>query len=203
VQRLADAEGDDDVLLDALTYAIPAVGGADAVASLESRFPLAGDAFQAAAIECLGRIKHPAAEAALARLVARGERAHLAEHFAAAFADLLSAEAVPLLREIVLGSADDRRDAALTLDLVACALMTGQYFPELGLLRQEAIAEQIDRDRRPPARESDLDDDGHADPSDPHPHATAPIRNADPKVGRNDPCPCGSGKKYKKCCLGK
>jgi preprotein translocase subunit SecA len=23
---------------------------------------------------------------------------------------------------------------------------------------------------------------------------------ADKKVGRNDPCPCGSGKKYKKCC---
>lgn len=22
----------------------------------------------------------------------------------------------------------------------------------------------------------------------------------DPKVGRNDPCPCGSGKKFKKCC---
>ncbi|HET6251386.1 MAG TPA: SEC-C metal-binding domain-containing protein [Tepidisphaeraceae bacterium] len=29
---------------------------------------------------------------------------------------------------------------------------------------------------------------------------TAPIRNTAPKVGRNDPCPCGSGKKYKKCC---
>jgi hypothetical protein len=27
-----------------------------------------------------------------------------------------------------------------------------------------------------------------------------PIRS-DPKIGRNDPCPCGSGKKYKKCCL--
>jgi len=26
-----------------------------------------------------------------------------------------------------------------------------------------------------------------------------PVRNAE-KVGRNDPCPCGSGKKYKKCC---
>lgn len=23
---------------------------------------------------------------------------------------------------------------------------------------------------------------------------------ADPKVGRNEPCPCGSGKKHKKCC---
>jgi Flp pilus assembly protein TadD/uncharacterized protein YecA (UPF0149 family) len=27
-----------------------------------------------------------------------------------------------------------------------------------------------------------------------------PVRRADPKIGRNDPCPCGSGKKYKKCC---
>ncbi len=27
-----------------------------------------------------------------------------------------------------------------------------------------------------------------------------PVRTAGKKVGRNDPCPCGSGKKYKKCC---
>jgi SEC-C motif-containing protein len=26
------------------------------------------------------------------------------------------------------------------------------------------------------------------------------LRHATPKVGRNDPCPCGSGRKYKKCC---
>lgn len=30
-----------------------------------------------------------------------------------------------------------------------------------------------------------------------------PYHRETPKVGRNDPCPCGSGKKYKKCCLGK
>ncbi len=29
----------------------------------------------------------------------------------------------------------------------------------------------------------------------------APVVNPLRKVGRNDPCPCGSGKKYKKCCL--
>jgi len=28
-----------------------------------------------------------------------------------------------------------------------------------------------------------------------------PVRRAEPKIGRNDPCPCGSGKKYKKCCM--
>jgi len=27
-----------------------------------------------------------------------------------------------------------------------------------------------------------------------------PFVHTTPKVGRNDPCPCGSGKKYKKCC---
>jgi len=31
----------------------------------------------------------------------------------------------------------------------------------------------------------------------------APYKAATPKVGRNEPCPCGSGKKYKHCCLTK
>jgi preprotein translocase subunit SecA len=30
--------------------------------------------------------------------------------------------------------------------------------------------------------------------------AAATVRRETAKVGRNDPCPCGSGKKYKKCC---
>jgi uncharacterized protein YecA (UPF0149 family) len=35
-------------------------------------------------------------------------------------------------------------------------------------------------------------------------HHHAPVvtyQRAAPKIGRNDACPCGSGKKYKKCCL--
>ena len=28
------------------------------------------------------------------------------------------------------------------------------------------------------------------------------VRNTEQAIGRNDPCPCGSGKKYKKCCGG-
>lgn len=31
-------------------------------------------------------------------------------------------------------------------------------------------------------------------------HGHTPYRRDAPKIGRNDPCPCGSGKKYKKCC---
>ena len=32
------------------------------------------------------------------------------------------------------------------------------------------------------------------------PNKIETFRREAPKVGRNDPCPCGSGKKYKKCC---
>lgn len=46
------------------------------------------------------------------------------------------------------------------------------------------------------------DDDGEYDEEfydeDSEPSIT--IRNDSPRVGRNDPCPCGSGKKFKKCC---
>jgi preprotein translocase subunit SecA len=40
---------------------------------------------------------------------------------------------------------------------------------------------------------------GHGAPPDSMP-APQPIRHAGPEIGRNDPCTCGSGKKYKKCC---
>jgi preprotein translocase subunit SecA len=34
-------------------------------------------------------------------------------------------------------------------------------------------------------------------------HKPQPIRNRQQRVGRNDPCPCGSGKKFKQCCMKK
>ena len=42
-----------------------------------------------------------------------------------------------------------------------------------------------------------------SEPWPPPAPSSGPIRNAAAKVGRNDPCWCGSGKKYKKCHLGK
>ncbi len=45
--------------------------------------------------------------------------------------------------------------------------------------------------------------EGESMPKTPNSSSTEkrqPIVNDSPKVGRNDPCPCGSGKKYKQCC---
>ena len=50
------------------------------------------------------------------------------------------------------------------------------------------------RVQRPPQREQVMKPDA------PNAGAQTPYKNKGEKVGRNDPCPCGSGKKYKNCC---
>jgi uncharacterized protein len=58
----------------------------------------------------------------------------------------------------------------------------------------QLVRELHERVGKDGAFEPDDEDEYSADPQEPYVRAT-------PKVGRNDPCPCGSGKKYKKCCL--
>ena len=40
----------------------------------------------------------------------------------------------------------------------------------------------------------------HGHSHDHHHYSAEPIVRQSPKIGRNDPCSCGSQKKYKKCC---
>lgn len=51
-------------------------------------------------------------------------------------------------------------------------------------------------------QKNDSGDDDVAEDSPAYPFPGTYQRDT-PKIGRNDPCPCGSGKKYKKCCMGK
>ncbi len=62
---------------------------------------------------------------------------------------------------------------------------------QLEVTRMCMIAELIER----PAERKDLTSN-HGDA----PAKKKPIRRKEQKIGRNDPCPCGSGKKYKNCC---
>src|SRR5262249_24597588 len=96
------------------------------------------------------------------------------------------------------------RDALLT----SCVL-TGQDFPELAAWRREMEEEREKRGRgiyssRAPLRAPRFEDEEeYEDDWFDEPPVAQPAVRAAPKVGRNDPCPCGSGKKFKKCCLNK
>ena len=74
--------------------------------------------------------------------------------------------------------------------------------PILGSIRERLIEREeyqaaAQKHMAMPAAHWERDQD-YKEISLPKKHKT--IKKA-PKVGRNDPCPCGSGKKYKKCCL--
>jgi hypothetical protein len=58
-----------------------------------------------------------------------------------------------------------------------------------------------DNDSRPELAVPFDDEDWDTEDWDDHDDSDT-IRNLNPKIGRNDPCPCNSGKKYKKCCGG-
>jgi len=69
-------------------------------------------------------------------------------------------------------------------------------------VRQESAAEieakRIAAQRRALARLTETHAESGEDGEVPKPKQETVVRQT-PKVGRNDPCPCGSGKKYKKC----
>jgi uncharacterized protein YecA (UPF0149 family) len=56
-----------------------------------------------------------------------------------------------------------------------------------------AFTEEGRRERAALAVDGAMEDDGWTPPQ--------PVVNPLRAVGRNDPCPCGSGMKFKKCCL--
>ena len=226
VKRFVEADEDDDVLHETLMLAIPRVGGPDAVPLIEPHFANPRDhlTYLIYGAGLLGHIKHPDAEAALVRLLDATPDPDDRTHVALALTDQITTDALPRLREIVLAKEYDERMVDLDRCLVACAMMSAFDFPELGALREEVVAREIERDRRLAAGDfgalglDDVPDDLNSDDFDDYedddeglpplpdslddrmPAPTATIRNQGPKTGRNDPCPCGSGKKYKKCC---
>ncbi len=73
----------------------------------------------------------------------------------------------------------------------------------------EAAPQQNVQEREPQPRQQRYSESRGGEPDPSRPNAApvgprpqgpvGPIRNEGPKIGRNDPCPCGSGKKYKNC----
>ena len=121
-----------------------------------------------------------------------------------------------------VGGDFDPDQGDLQCDLVAMCTISGTKFPEFdqwyeelvqsnwgwGQYTQDRIREHFwddDEEDFDDEWEDDFeeDDEDYFDGEDFGVPPLLPIRREGPDVGRNDPCPCGSGKKYKKCCLKK
>jgi hypothetical protein len=130
--------------------------------------------------------------------------------FGRALVRQFSFEAIEPLRQTILRFPDDHEIASLRDDLiVACELMETTV-PELEQWKKDSQHAHEERARRLAELARDLADEEFDEEEEDYEYdeedysdGPAPIRREQATVGRNDPCPCGSGKKYKKCCLGK
>jgi hypothetical protein len=132
-------------------------------------------------------------------------RTKLADALLGQFAD----EGIEPVREMVQRRAYDPMNSDLMRKLVAVSTVLGVTFPEYLIWKREAEERLAKQERRMKEMQGFL----QAPPKPEQPPKPVPARDdyqerkpapflrTDKQVGRNDPCPCGSGKKFKKCCM--
>jgi hypothetical protein len=134
-------------------------------------------------------------------------RTSLAVALLGQFAD----EGIEPVREMVQRRAYDAMSSDLMRKLVAISTVVGVTFPEYPIWKREVEDRWAKQERRMKEMRAVL----HA-PLEPLGSSKAapaqeredyrqgkptPFLRTEKQVGRNDPCPCGSGKKFKKCCM--
>jgi hypothetical protein len=211
-------EVDWDWYSEEVTDALTRIGTPSVVQLAQERYPNADWSVRNFAHNLFENIRCEEAVAAIA-LMLDGEdddnlRGQLGIAAAAQFDDRL----VPLALEVFQEAPDDPERGAIRENLVAFSYLSGWELPERDEWECE-IDEEDDRIRQfsdptsgaltkflvelvegsAKASVGAFDNDGDDAEADDL-FLDAPVQQA-PHAGRNDPCPCGSGKKYKKCCL--
>lgn len=172
-------EEEGDLVLEEVANALVKIGTNQVVREVE-KVALFGNTYFYT-LDVLGRIKTEEAEQALLRLFNQTDDLNVKTLIADYLCQQLSKDAIPQI-EAFIEEGYDEGMLCLEESLYVNCIMNEIKHPKLPLWRK--VMEEVEY---PSMDEETLT-------------STQPTQTGD-KVGRNDPCPCGSGKKYKKCCL--
>ena len=215
---------DADVLLDEAAVALARIGSDDVIGRMAAFNNGKPWEQRLTPGQVLGSIKRPPAEATLLALIAKEKHDEVREFLLNDLLDLCSLAGLDAARLLIAVDPRHPESMGLCERHLAAAVMHGVTLPEEAKWRERldkheaevaarlakmdagdlrAFADRM-RNLSPDFADPDpypADDRLPPLPGEYDPYARIdPIRNAAPKVGRNDPCPCGSGKKHKKCC---
>ncbi|WP_169445854.1 SEC-C metal-binding domain-containing protein [Paenibacillus ginsengihumi] len=171
---------DDDLLPAKAADALVRIGTEAVVSAVSEQYVRnrSHEYFGLYASDIFGKIKLPSSEAALLALLPEEDDLTNATNLANGLCEIGSIQGIPLVRQLV-ESGYDAMHMDLKESLYAHCIIAGQQLPELESWKSD-LEEKRQKRRTVPL-------------------TLAPLVHSD-KIGRNDPCPCGSGKKYKKCC---
>ncbi len=203
-----------EMLPDSCPEALARIGHPEIVRRIKSIFPTGPFLFRDTSATLLGEIKHPESEDAILTLLKKEDDVDIRTELCYGLCQLFSEQGVEVVRQQI---ADGYNESLVSLEeaLLPVAKILGIELPESERWReQREELEQLQLDRRRELDEFGPDFDPLKvqgdDPFAPSGSirgngqgASTTYHHHENKVGRNDPCPCGSGKKYKKCCEGK
>ncbi len=210
---------DDDPVTDEIGPALVKIGTAEVIGVLAKEWPEGDEDFRYSAIEAFENIHCDLSVQTALQFLPEEEDLEITCGLGLALLGNFAEEGIEPVRELVLEH-DDEDESGDLWDLrhrlIAAATIMDRPFLEYPASYKEAVDERwgwggsgsfrLVENLGPGAGELEQTEeewDDEADFVDEPVIPPQPFVRKERKVGRNDPCPCGSGKKYKKCCLSK
>lgn len=208
---------DNDCILENVAIALTKIGDPSVIKKIASNFSKESYWFRLYSNEIFSRFKHPDSEAALISLIENEPERDVRTFLASSLCELCTdrPDGLELIRRLIKQKQYDRKVHDLKDSLLIVSTMVGYSIDEAKFWLPDIAEERKANQEFSDALITDKADDFRARMmrgEDPYLDETeedfedfdsvesAPIR-VEPATGRNDPCPCGSGKKYKKCCM--
>jgi hypothetical protein len=167
-----------DLISEESMYALMRIGIADLINMIADKFPDEDYDFKIFAAGVLENTKIIESELAALKLLKEETDITVKTLLAGALCRLYSKIAIPQVKELIEEGYDSSMFNLEEYAYVNCV------FNELNIPEMSLWKEEYDKERN-----------FYISPTE----INLPV-TSESKVGRNDPCPCGSGKKYKKCC---
>jgi len=202
---------DTDYMLECCARAIARMGDPAAVRLIKDAFPHESWNFKNYTSGVLGAIKHPESEEAILSLLESEENLEIRTDLCLGLCKLFSERGVEVVQQQIRAGYEGWM-VTLEEELLPVMQVLGLEPPEAERWRRRRTEREHQRATRRAewdeivrhwADSQEQDSERFSEPGsfrDVRPEAVTPIRRHEPRIGRNDPCPCGSGRKYKRCC---
>jgi HEAT repeat protein len=208
-----------DILNEDCAEALTRIGTPAVLEAVALAYPQSPDHFRRYAIDPLQNIHSDLAVQMCIGLLTQEKDHDIRRELAHALLSQFAYEGIEAARQLLVGRELDFEDKGLRNYLLTTCTIMGERFPEYDDWLATEKAERAEHWRR--VKELEDNPEGlmlytlerlagkkapdipkAKPPALPSPRLVLPRKpQARQKVGRNDPCPCGSGKKFKNCCL--
>ncbi|NPV91061.1 MAG: hypothetical protein HPY50_09855 [Firmicutes bacterium] len=186
---------DGDYLCERAAGALSKIGSPEVVAAIEREYLSQGFDFRMYAASALGDIKSDEAEKLMLALFPEEKDITLKTNLALGLCKLLSVKGIPLVLDLIKRGYD-KTMVNLEAELYVNHVINEIDHPDLQRWRESILEEEH---RIKEAQKGNISLEQLKNRLLGVKQQVEKNKKAE-KVGRNDPCPCGSGKKFKKCC---